>query len=359
MKIINRYIIREIIKYSGIVMVTVVGIFLSVELFERLDNFMEAKVPLTRMWAYLFYKIPFVISLILPLSLLLGVLITIGLMGKNNELTAIKSCGISTFLILKPIFFTGLFFTFLLFVFAEIIVPVSSAKMNRIWFHEVQKRSFSVSREKNVWLKGDHTITYIEFYDKKKKTIHGLTVYFFGDNFKMIRRLDAKKAKFDSGNWIITSAMDQILDKKTGDYKIIFHDRENIRLDFSPENLESVVIKSNEMGLFELGKYIKKIEKEGYDATTYKVDFHAKIAFPFVCTLLGITGMGIASRKNAKEGLALIIAYGMGIAFLYWIIYSFCISIGYGGVLSPPVAAWTANFIFACVALFTILNIES
>ena len=178
MKIINKYIIREIIKYSAIVMVTVVGIFLSVELFERLDNFMEARVPLTRMWAYLFYKIPFVISLILPLSLLLSVLITIGLMGKNNELTALKSCGISSYHLSKPIFLTGLFFTFLLFVFAEIIVPISSARMNKIWFHEVQKRSFSVSKEKNVWLKGDHKITYIKYYDKKIKQYMGLRSIF-------------------------------------------------------------------------------------------------------------------------------------------------------------------------------------
>jgi len=33
-------------------------------------------------------------------------------------------------------------------------------------------------------------------------------------------------------------------------------------------------------------------------------------------------------------------------------------SLGYGGVLPPVIAAWMSNFIFACFAIFNLLNAE-
>ena len=93
---------------------------------------------------------------------------------------------------------------------------------------------------------------------------------------------------------------------------------------------------------------VKRVEDEGYDATFYKVDLYAKVAFPFVCLILSVTALGIASKARFREGLALGVSLGIGIAFLYWIFYSFCISLGYGGVLPPVAAAWTANLVFSC-----------
>ncbi|MDM8538993.1 LptF/LptG family permease, partial [Desulfobacterales bacterium HSG17] len=99
-------------------------------------------------------------------------------------------------------------------------------------------------------------------------------------------------------------------------------------------------------------------ESEGYDATLYKVDLHAKAAFPFICIILSIVGISIASRRIIKDGLPAGIAYGIGIAFLYWIFYSFCISLGYGGMLPPVAAAWVANLVFSCFAVYLLLNAE-
>ena len=95
-----------------------------------------------------------------------------------------------------------------------------------------------------------------------------------------------------------------------------------------------------------------------YDATNYKVDLYAKVAFPFVCIIMCIVGTGIALKEKKREGLALNIAYGIGIVFLYWIFYSFCVSLGYGEMLPPFIAAWTANLVFLSFGVITLLNAE-
>jgi lipopolysaccharide export system permease protein len=110
------------------------------------------------------------------------------------------------------------------------------------------------------------------------------------------------------------------------------------------------------MGLAELAKYIQKVEREGYGATRYRVAYHGKIAAPFVCLFLSVLGTAIALRGKLREGMPVSITYGLGIAFLYWIFNSFCLSLGYAEMLPPVPAAWIANLVFSCASGFLLLN---
>ena len=112
------------------------------------------------------------------------------------------------------------------------------------------------------------------------------------------------------------------------------------------------------MNFQELYHYVQDVEAEGYDATPYRVDFHGKFALPVACLILCIIGIGITLRKNTRQGISVTIIYGITVVFLYWISQSFCLSLGYGGILPPIIAAWISNFIFACFAGFNLLNAE-
>jgi lipopolysaccharide export system permease protein len=152
--------------------------------------------------------------------------------------------------------------------------------------------------------------------------------------------------------------MEQNLDKELGNYDITFHDQQVEKFDFLPEDLNRVAKKSEEMTFKELSEYIKRVEAEGYDATNYRVDLYAKIAFPFICIIMCMVGTGIGARGKIKESMPVVIAFGIGMAFLYWIFYSFCLSLGYGEMLPPGIAAWTANLAFFCFGAVTLLNAE-
>ncbi len=358
--IVYRYLSLEILKYAGIVLLTVVGIYVAVDFFERIDNFLEAGLPAARTFVYLAYKIPFILTQILPLALLLAMLICFGIMSKNNEILALRSGGISIYALMKPVIAIGVFFTVFHFLFSEIVVPLSSEKSNRIWLEEVKKRAAVVSREKNVWLKDSRLITHIRYYSKREKAVQDLTLFYFDDAFRLARRVDARKGVYDEQKgWILSDLMEQVLDSKTGEYAVHFMAEKNEAISITPENLETVVKKSEEMNFTELYRYVKKVEAEGYDATLYKVDLQAKAAFPFICLILSIAGLGIAARGKVREGLAISISYGLSIAFLYWIFYGFCISLGYGGMLPPWIAAWTANFVFSCFGIIALMNAEN
>jgi lipopolysaccharide export system permease protein len=279
-------------------------------------------------------------------------------MNKHNELTALRSCGISIPSLLKPIVAIGLLFSFLLFFLSESVIPVTMVTVNRIWLNEVRKVEAIATRENDIWMKTSNGIVHIRHYNSAEKTLYKVTVNTFDDRFMLIRRLDAERGVFTRGQWVLHEILEQKLDETDMSYTISFHDAMPVELDMNPERLKQVAKQSSEMGIKELLNYIGTIEAEGYSATPYRVDFHAKIAFPFVCIILVLAGVGIAAKNRLKDGLPASIAYGIGLAFLYWVLNSFCISLGYGEMLPPIVAAWATNAVFLCFGVVMLMHAE-
>jgi lipopolysaccharide export system permease protein len=358
MTIIDRYIGREIVKMFLPILAAVAMIYLAVDFFEKVDNFMEADVPLSRLVSFFILKLPLVVSQIVPVCILLTVLITFGLMNKNNEITALKSSGLSVYILLRPVLVIGVAATIGLFLLAEVIVPVTVSKANKIWRQEVKKKPLLASRQKNIWIKGKRSIYFISYFNPRKNTISGISLNYFDADFKLIKRIEARQGTYENGHWQCSGIMEQLLGQNGQDYRVAFYDQRLFDLDLSPQDLKRVVKRSEEMNVAELFAYIQDVEADGYDATIYRVDFHAKFAIPFVCIIMCIMATSVAVKRRIREGISISIAYGIGIIFLYGVAFSFCISIGYGGVLPPMVAAWITSLIFLCLGLINLINAE-
>lgn len=356
MAIIHKYLTRELLKYFCIVLTTVVGIYLAVEFFGRIDNFFDAKLPISRALVFLALRTPLIVAQITPVGVLLAVLIVFGIMVNNNEIVALKSGGVSIFYLFKPILVIGLIFSAVLFFFSEVAVPITMGRANKIWRSEVKKESAVTSREKNIWIKGNRSIFHITYFKPSSEKIFGVTLNYFDESFRLIKRIDAQKGVYRGGEWRLLNVVEQDLVKDERSYKVTYRRRYPVKLEFVPEDLKRVVKKCEEMSYVELSSYIQEVEEEGYDATGYKVDLSAKIAFPLVCVVMSIVGTSLALWRKKKEGFASSVVYGIGMAFLYWTVYSLCLSLGYGGILPPVIAAWLTNVMFVCLGTVMLLN---
>ncbi len=206
MSILDRYLIKEILKHFGIVLSAVIVIYLAVDFFENIDKFMEAGLPISRALKFFQLKLPLIIVQITPVGILLAVLITFGLMNKNNEIIALKSGGMSVYHFLKPILVLGFLFTIGYFILAEIVVPLTISKANEIWRVEVKKLTVTTER-KNIWIKGHRSIAYISYFHPQDQSLSGITLNYFDQQFRLIRRVDAAKGKYKNKHWILYDVM--------------------------------------------------------------------------------------------------------------------------------------------------------
>lgn len=358
MSIIGKYIGREVLTFFAVVLVAVVFIYLAIDFFEKIDKFIESGQPLSKAVTYFLFKIPLILIQIMPAGLLLAILFSLGIMNRNNEVLALRCGGISHAVILKPLLLLGFAAAAILFFLAEGLVPTTMSRANQIWYQDVRKERAVTVGESDIWIRGQQSITYIRHYAPREKTIYNLSHHIFDDRFQMIRRLDANLAVYTDEGWILFDVLEQDVTTTEPAVRTDTHAQLAFPLEFEPEDLQRVIKKPEEMGFAELLALARKIEADGYDATVHRVNVAAKTAYPFICVIMSLVGMGMALRAGLREGLVIRITYGIGTAFIYWILYSFCLSLGYGGILPPFLAAWSANVIFAAVGVLMIVNLQ-
>ena len=80
----------------------------------------------------LFYVSASLIPLALPLAILLSSIMTFGNFAENNELTALKSSGLSLYRIMRPLTFVVVGIAFFTFYFANYVIPVANLKWHSL-----------------------------------------------------------------------------------------------------------------------------------------------------------------------------------------------------------------------------------
>src|SRR5262249_3209236 len=106
-QIIDEYVVRDFALYALIVLAAFVVLFLVFTLFELLGDILRNGIALGTVGEYLLELVPWTVYLFLPLTVLVAVLVTFGLMSRANEITAMKATGISIYRIATPIVVLG------------------------------------------------------------------------------------------------------------------------------------------------------------------------------------------------------------------------------------------------------------
>jgi lipopolysaccharide export system permease protein len=348
MATIYRYWLKEFARFFCIIQMVLLCIFLAVDYLSNMDKFLEAKFSIVQAFGYVLLKVPFMFVQFTPAGIVLATIVVFGLMNRNNELLALKGSGVSIYCLVKPVALVGILLAVLMLFLGETIVPSTMFKANHIKYSTLKKSKKIFAVREDIWMRGDNKIIHINFFNPKDDTISGITATSLQENFRIGRRVDAEKGVFDNGQWQLFNVLEQNYSEDGRESGINAYDDKHYDLDIVPADLKNVVKKSDQMSILELRDYIKKVKSEGYDATRYIVDFWAKMAFPVICLVMALAGAAAGMLPAVKENMPLGIAIGIGVAFCYWVIHGFCVSLGYGGMLPAILSAWAANLFFIC-----------
>ena len=135
MKRLDLYIIRQFLVTLSMTLLGFLCVILIVDLIENLDRFIDNSIPARITMKYYLYAIPWFINIGLPMSMLISTVFSIGLLAKRNELSAMKSTGISLYRITIPITIIGL------------IVSLISFELDNKWVSKGNEVRYNIERE--------------------------------------------------------------------------------------------------------------------------------------------------------------------------------------------------------------------
>jgi lipopolysaccharide export system permease protein len=350
---LSRHLAREFSRTFGLVLLAFVAIFVVAEFFDRFDDFLKQGASAGTIALLFACRVPFVVAQVVPVAVLAGALIGLGLLARNNEFVALRSCGVSLGQLTVPLAALALVIGATTFLWGETVVPASARRYNHVWNTEVKKRRgpTGVFAGRDVWFHGKVGFYNINRVAPRRRALYGLTIYQVRrDDFTPARVIEIGSASWKDGAWRFTDART----RRTTPEGVT--EEPGVPPGFTlPETLEDfsvVALEPEETSHEMLRRQIRSLRSKGVDASESLVDLHLKIATPFGTIVMMLLAIPLATRGTRVTSLPAAIGLGFAIGASYFFVVGFARALGQAGSLPPVVAAWAANGIFALVAAY-------
>ncbi|MEI7812456.1 MAG: LptF/LptG family permease [Ignavibacteria bacterium] len=359
MKLIDRYFIKQFVQTLLFALAAFLVVFVIIDMMENLDDFIDQNVTVRMILEYYLYFIPEIVRLMLPVATLLACLFTVGRMANQNELTAIKSSGVSLYRIMAPYVVAGFIISLLSLLFAGYVVPL--ANKNKVTIEQKYMKKDIAVTGTNIFFQDSRTrIIEIYYYDQRNMQANQISIQDFNkdDLTKMTARTDAVRMQYDTLKHV-WNIYDGVKRSFSGDYEKLemFTSLIVNNLHFMPIDIIAKQQKPEEMTLTELDKFYKNQERTGNDPTRTLIEYHSRYSFALASVIVIFLGLPLASIKK-RGGLALQFGISLLFTFLYLGFMKISEAFGKNGILDPLITAWFANFVFFSAALINLFRTQ-
>lgn len=358
MRILDRYLLREYAGYCLLGVVTFVSLFVVVDLFEKLDIFVDHKASLSMVARYYGYAATTILTQVLPVAILLGTLLSLGQLKKFNEVTAMQSAGQSPWRLAAPLLVAALLVSIGQYALNELLEPRFYEAQKKILQEEIKKLSGTdaESRSDVRLLGGGRRLYTAQFYDSRQKTLRSVQVQVVHAPSVELR-IDAEKAVYSRGRWVFENGFRRAFADSSLSV-LPFRTYVSSAFDEPPEDFARRSADPFHIGMRELWRYASRLRESGVETQKYMTNFHLRASFPLANLILTLLGAGLSLRVIRGGGLAMGIGISVSIGFAYFAMVRVGQALGYNGTVPPAVAAWLGNAIFLAVGAFLFARVS-
>jgi LPS export ABC transporter permease LptF/LPS export ABC transporter permease LptG len=360
--ILDDYVLRDFVFNFALIVGSLTVLSLIFTIFELLGDILKNQVSPWVVGEYLLNVTPFFLYNIAQYGVLLSVLITLGLMQRSNEVTALKATGISIYRIIVPVLVAAVFVAGGLFLSDQFYLPHTNRRQDALLNKIKGRPPQTYLNPSRRWIFGQNsTIYYYQVFDSDRNEFGDLSVLQFQpDTFQLVSRIYASRAQWDSGlkRWICSQGWQRSFQNSAiGDYHT-FDVSTFAAVSEPPDYFKKEVKQSLEMNYEQLRRYIHDLQQSGFEVVKLKVQLQKKIAFPVITFVMGVLAIPFAlsaGRRGAVAG----VATAIGIAVIYTVVSGLFEAMGNISQLPPVLAAWSPDVIFALVGGYLILKVPT
>lgn len=350
-QVLDTYVLNTFLFYFLVLLVAFVVMVEIFTFFELLGDIVKNQIAMSKVLTYLLFLAPKLIYDSAPLAVLVAVLVTFGIMAKNNEVTAFKASGVSLYRLAVPVLIASGFLSGALFAFDHYYVPEANRRQDALR-NEIKGRPVqSFLRPDRKWIFGEGSrIFYYRYFDPADPVMVGVSVYDLDPKTSHLRRLiTAERARWEPSlkTWVFQNGQMRTIQgiRVTGYQDFRGGAATFPEITEEPGYFRKEVKLSQQMNFIELGEYIRQLSQSGLDTVKLQVQQQAKLATPAFALILALVSIPFAFLTGNRGAMAGVGA-SLGIAMAYWSISKLFEQIGLLNQLPPAVAAWSPVVVF-------------
>ena len=361
--LLDDYVLRDFLLYLFMIGAAFVTLLLVFTLFELLGDILRNSISPLIVGEYLLNVTPYFLYYpIAPMSMLLAVLVTFGLLQRTNEITAIKATGISLYRVIIPVLFASALVAGVLFASDQLYLPYTNKRQDELRNRIKGKPAQTYLRPDRKWIFGQHSdIYYYQLFDPDRDAFGGITVFQFDPKtFQITHRIVAERARWSPpmNRWVYEQGWERNLNGSAIESYHRFDAATFPQLTEAPAYFKKEVKQSSEMNYEELRRYIHDLEQSGFDVVRLRVQLQKKIAYPLITLVMAVLAVPFALSAGKRGALAGV-ATAIGIGVFYWTISGLFEAMGNLSQLPPTIAAWSPNLVFGFIGGYLILRMPT
>ena len=356
MRLLDRYIVRNFLQPYIYCIIGFLSIWLIFDISDNSSTIFDEHAALGMVVQFYWTQIPQVLVILLPVSLLLSLLFSLGRMSRANEIVSMLTAGVSVPRVVFPLLIIGFLTTgvtqalnYSLAAHAELARKNFFDQVNRGGVREVviTAQVFRNRTDNRTW--------YITRFRRNANQFSGV---------QMVQQ-DAQGNI--TRNYIVTQAFYEPATKswRMENVKVVNYDIAGNITDEkllpsltitgwseTPYRLSSANVRPEFLGVSELQEYLRY--NSDFPQTLlapFRTQLQYRWALPWTCMVVAImaTPLGIGF---SRRGILASVAVAIGLVFTMNFLIHLFLALGEGDRVSPVVAAWTPNVIYFVIGLY-------
>lgn len=354
MRIFFRYLLLELIKPFGFCLLATVALWIIVDLFSSLDDFISHGANFGLILKFYGAQIPKMLEMTLPMSILFASLYTIIRLARHSELTALQAGGMSPMVMFSPFLILALGATAVLFVVMawpatqseaireEILADLRSSPNQR----GIENRLTFVDKEKNrIW--------YIKLLKTRSGEAVDVEVLQRGPDGNDVEKYFSSYAEYKNGFWTLHNVKHFTFDEENRVLEQTKH--QTIELPgytISPLQLAYTISDPKQLTLTQLWQFIN--DSGGADAerlAPFRTQFWYLFAYPTIIFVLIIFAIAMGAEHDRRAGAAAGVFNAIFVLLGFYFTMGFFETMGWGNRMNPVAAAWAGPVAFGLVGI--------
>src|SRR6266704_831915 len=354
MRLLDRYVIRNFVQVYFYCIAGFTSIWLIFDVSDNISSFIDNHIGLSLVVRYYATQIPQVFIILLPVSLLLSLLFALGRMSRSNEIVSMLTAGVSLPRVLLPLIGAGL-----LTVGASMALNYSLAPhaelARKSFLSEAQARPARNIQGQIFRNRTDLRTWFIQNFRLGDTTFNNVQVLQQDANDNIVMSYVAGRANYrsETKTWDLENVRLAYYDAAGNITKEEFRPALTIEhWSETPFRLGSANVQAEFLSFPELREYLHF--NSDFPATLlapFRTHLQYRLALPWTCLVVVCIAapLGIGySRRGVLSSVAAAVLLVFSMNFLTHLF----LALGEGDRISPVIAAWTPNLIFALIGLY-------
>jgi LPS export ABC transporter permease LptF/LPS export ABC transporter permease LptG len=358
--LLDRYVARKFLVLFGLVLSALSAATLLVMFLESLTETLQHGKPVGLLAGYAWFKLPEYLAYILPAAVLAAALLTLGLLARTSEATAMKACGVSAYRTVLPVLALAAAVGAAAFLIQERVLPASAARADAAWnaLHDLPPRAASYLNRHWALGAGGTRIYHYDVFEPGTATFGRLSVFDIDTGrWALLRRTFAEKASFEGDGLVYRNGWTRDFGAPPGR---AFRREALGRLGAAGDRglFEAPVKEPLQMTYGDLRRYTAEVRAMGLPTAKLRSELAQKAALPFVSLVMALLAVPFGFRMGRK-GTLVGVGLSVALAMAYWGTFAIFRSLGDTGILTPFLGAWGASILYGLGGLWGALRIRT